>query len=79
MRALSYNFIQMQQASIKEFNKRLTNEILAAADQSIPTITNNKKNANLPPSILNMIKIEKKSELKFIKQIKHQIANYAHC
>ncbi len=55
------------ESGIDEFNKRLINEILAAADQSIPTITNNKKNSNLPPSILNMIKKRKEIRAKIYK------------
>ena len=38
------------ESGIDELNKRLTNEILAAADQSIPTITNNNKKFKITTS-----------------------------
>jgi len=44
---------------ICSFNKKLTNDIFAATDQSIPNITSSKKNSNLPPLIQNMIKKRK--------------------
>jgi len=60
------NAIEIE-SGIDEFNKKLTNDILAAADQYIPNITSRKKNSNLPPPILNMIKKRKEIRARIHK------------
>ena len=62
---------------ICSFNKKLTNDIFAATDQSIPNITSSKKNSNLPPLILNMIKKRKeiRARIHKINQASDKIEN----
>ncbi len=52
----------MDENTIDGLNKKISNEILVAAEESIPVITNAKKSFNLPPCILSMIK--KRRELR---------------
>jgi exonuclease III/phage gp16-like protein len=48
--------LSMDENTVNGLNKKITNEILVAAEESIPVITNAKKSSNLPPFILSMIK-----------------------
>ncbi len=59
--------IQIKETHIDDLNNILTKEILAAADQSIPTLSMTKRSSSLPPFILKMIKKRREIRNKILK------------
>ena len=69
--------LSMDENTVNGLNKKITNEILVAAEESIPVITNAKKSSNLPPFIRSMIK--KRREIRARTRETNQATTKTEC